>query len=130
MKRLSFLALAAVAACGTPQEQCINRNARDLRTVDRLIKEAEGNLARGYAFETVTVYEDRWVTCERPKPPEGQPAPPPRLCLDERPVTQQRARAIDLKEEARKLESLREKRKDLARQAEKVIAACKAQYPE
>lgn len=129
MNRLSFLALAAVAACGTPQEQCINRNTRDLRTVDRLIRESEGNLARGYAFETVTVYESYWTTCERPAP-EGQPAPPPRPCLDERPVTQQRAKAIDLKEEARKLESLREKRKELARQAEKVIAACKAQYPE
>ena len=57
MKRLTFLALAALAACGTPQEQCINRNTRDLRTVDRLIAEAEGNLQRGYAYETITVYE-------------------------------------------------------------------------
>ena len=129
MKRLSFLALAALAACGTPQEQCISRNTRDLRTVDRLINEAEGNLARGYAFETVTVYEDYWTTCDR-SAREGQPAPPPRLCLDERPVTRRQPKAIDLKEEARKLDSLREKRKDLARQAEKVIAACKAQYPE
>jgi hypothetical protein len=129
MKRLSFLALATFAACGTPQEQCISRNTRDLRTVDRLIKESEGNLARGYAFETVTVYESYWTTCERPAP-AGQPAPPPRLCLDERPVTETRPKAIDLKEEARKLESLKEKRKELARQAEKAIAACKAQYPE
>ncbi|NHB76213.1 hypothetical protein [Rhodobacter calidifons] len=129
MKRLTILALAALAACGTPQEQCISRNTRDLRTVDRLIQEAEGNLARGYAFETVTVYETYWTTCERPAR-EGQPAPPPRPCLDERPVTRQQPKAIDLKEEARKLDSLKEKRKELARQAEKVIAACKAQYPE
>lgn len=130
MKRLVFLTLATLAACGTPQEQCISQNTRDLRTVDRLIDEAEGNLARGYAYETVTVYEDEWVYCARPPVAEGQPAPPPRLCLDERPVTERRAKAIDLNAEARKLDSLREKRKTLARQAEKVIAACKAQYPE
>ena len=130
MKRLVFLTLATLAACGTPQEQCISRNTRDLRTVDRLIQEAEGNIARGYAFETVTVYEDYWTYCERPAPAEGEPAPPPRLCLDERAVTERRPKAIDLNEEARKLDSLKTKRKDLARQAEKVIAACKAQYPE
>ena len=130
MKRLTFLALATLAACGTPQEQCINRNTRDLRTVDRLIAESEGNLKRGYAYETITVYEDYWRACPRPRPVEGQPPPPPRMCLDERPVTEQRPKAIDLKEEARKLASLKEKRKGLARQAEKVIAACKAQYPE
>jgi hypothetical protein len=130
MKRLSFLALAALAACGTPQEQCISRNTRDLRTVDKLIAETEGNLARGYAFETVTVYEDEWVYCEQAPVAESQPAPPPRLCLDERPVTEQRPKAIDLNAEARKLDSLKAKRRDLARQAEQVIAACKAQYPQ
>lgn len=130
MKRLSFLAFVTLSACGTPQEQCINRNTRDLRTVDRLIAEAEGNLARGYAFETVTVYEDYWTYCERPAPAEGEPAPPPRLCLDERPVTERRPKAIDLNAEARKLDSLKAKRKDLARQAEAVIAQCKAAYPE
>lgn len=130
MKRLTFLALAALSACGTPQEQCINRNTRDLRTVDRLIAEAEGNIDRGYAYETVTVYEDYWTWCPSPPVPEGQEQPPPRMCLEDRAVTEQRPKAIDLKEEARKLEGLREKRKDLARRAEVVIAQCKAEYPE
>ncbi|RYI19464.1 MAG: hypothetical protein EON48_09165 [Acetobacteraceae bacterium] len=129
MKRLSLLALAVLAACGTPQEQCISRNTRDLRTVDRLIKETEGNLARGYAFETITVYEDYWTTCAAPATAEGEPAKL-RPCLDERAVTEQRPKAIDLNAEARKLDSLNAKRKDLSRQAEKVIAACKTQYPE
>lgn len=130
MKRLLLLTLATLAACGTLQEQCINRNTRDLRTVDRLIAESEGNLQRGYAFETVTIYEDYWTYCERPAPAEGEPAQPPRLCLDERAVTEKRAKAIDLNDEARKLDSLRAKRQQLARQAEAVIAQCKAQYPE
>jgi hypothetical protein len=130
MKRLAFPTLALLAACGTPQEQCISYNTRDLRTVDRLIAEAEGNLERGYAYETITVYEDYWAWCPQPKPPEGQPAPPPRMCLDERPVTEQRAKAIDLNAEARKLDSLKVKRKELAKRAEAVIAQCKAEYPE
>lgn len=130
MKRLFFLTLATLAACGTPQEQCISRNTRDLRTVDRLIQEAEGNLARGYAYETVTVYEDYWTYCFPRHPKTGEPPPPPRMCLDERAVSEQRPKAIDLNEEARKLDSLKAKRKQLARQAEAVIAQCKAQYPE
>ncbi len=130
MKRLLLLTFVALAACGTPQEQCISRNTRDLRTVERLIAESEGNLQRGYAFETVTVYEDYWTYCERPAPAEGEPAPPPRLCMDERAVTESRPKAIDLNEETRKLDSLRAKRQQLTRQAEAVIAQCKAQYPE
>ena len=130
MKRLTFLALAALAACGTPQEQCISRNTRDLRTVDRLINESEVNLKRGYAYETITVYEDYWRSCPGPRAAPGEPPSPPRMCLDRRPELEQRPKAIDLNEEARKLASLKERRKSLALQAQKVIAACKAQYPE
>lgn len=129
MKRLTLPALALLAACGTPQEQCISYNTRDLRVVDRLIAETKGNLDRGYAFEKVTVYEDYWAYCERPQVPDAPPVPP-RLCLEERAVTQDRPKAIDLGDEARKLESLKVKRKELARKAEAVIAQCKAQYPE
>jgi len=130
MKRLILLSLGLFAGCGTPQEQCISRNTRDLRTVDRLIAETQGNLDRGYAFETITVYEDYWTSCPQPPVTEGQTPPPPRLCLDERPVTEQRAKAIDLNEEARKLDSLKVKRRQLAQAAEAVIAQCKAEYPE
>jgi hypothetical protein len=130
MKRLLFPTLVLLAACGTPQEQCIRQNTRDLRTVDRLIAETQGNLDRGYAFETITVYQDYWAYCPQRQPPAGQPAPPPRLCLEEREITQRRPKAIDLNDEARKLASLKEKRKALARQAEPVIAQCKAEYPE
>jgi hypothetical protein len=130
MKRLIFLTLSALAACGTPQEQCIGRNTRDLRTVDRLIAETQGNLDRGYAFETITVYEDYWTTCPPPSVAEGETPPPPRMCLDERPVTTERPKAIDLNAEARKLDSLKAKRRELARQAEVVIAQCKAEFPE
>lgn len=130
MKRLSLLALAVLAACGTPQEQCINRNTRDLRTVTRLIAETQGNIDRGYAYETITVYEDIWVYCDRPPVAEGAPPPPPRLCLDERPETVTRPKAIDLAAEAQKLDGLQAKRRQLAAAADPVIAQCRAEYPE
>lgn len=130
MKRFVFPSLVLLAACGTPQEQCINQSTRDLRTVDRLITETQGNLDRGYAFETVTTYELRWTTCRQPPVPEGETAPPPQLCLDREPVSKRQPKAIDLQEEARKLASLKIKRRDLARAAEAAIAQCKAQYPE
>lgn len=133
MRRLLFLpALLLLTACGTPQEQCIARNTRDLRTVEKLITETEGNLARGYAIEEYTVYVPQWEYCDiQPEPPaEGEKPERPRLCLDERAETRTRPKAIDLDAEAAKLQSLRTKRTQLTRAAESVIAQCKAQYPE
>ncbi|HMS94361.1 MAG TPA: hypothetical protein PKA03_03930 [Tabrizicola sp.] len=129
MKRHVFPLLAFLAACGTPQEQCIQRNTRDLRTVDRLIAETQGNLDRGYALEEVTITQERWGYCREPVP-EGQPALPPVPCLIEHDIRVERAKAIDLADEAKKLEGLKAKRRELAKAAEAVIAQCKAEFPE
>ena len=69
-----------------------------------------------------------WTMCGGLSAP--RPLPPPRLCLDERPVTEERPRAIDLNAEAQKLDSLKAKRRDLASAAEPLIAQCKAEFPE
>jgi hypothetical protein len=130
MKRFALPVFALLAACGTPQEQCINRNTRDLRTVDRLITETEGNLQRGYAYEQITISTPTWVYCDVPKVPEGEAQPPPRMCLDEVEETVTRPKAIDLADEAKKLEGLQAKRKQLAKAAAPVIAQCKAEHPE
>ena len=125
-----------LAACGTPQEQCIARETRDLRVVDRLIAEAEGNLKRGYAFEDVTISKTVWVTCTPlpvPPPVEGAPPPPPvppRLCLEDRDETITRPVAIDLAAEQSKLSGLKTKRKTLAIAGDRSIAACQKAYPE
>lgn len=135
MRRSLYLILL-LAACGTPQEQCIARETRDLRILDRLIAETEGNLKRGYALEEVTVYRDRWVSCPRPFPvpvADGQTPPPPappQLCLDEVAETETRPKAIDLRAEAQKLKSMQEKRVTLERAARSSIAQCQALYPE
>lgn len=137
--RIAFSVLplfAALAACGTPQEQCIARETRDLRVVDKLISETEGNLARGYAYEDITVSRTVWVRCDPiivAPPTEGAPAPAlasPRLCLDDREETITRPKAIDLGAEQSKLSGLKSKRKDLAAAANRSIAACRKAYPE
>lgn len=129
MKRLLLPALIMLNACGTPQEQCVNTATRDLRIVDRLIAEAEGNLARGYAYETVTVYETEWVNCT-PYPTETVPNPAPRSCFEQVPETSRKPVAINLAAEQSKLESLQAKRASQARAAAPTIAECKALNPE
>lgn len=130
MKRVTLLFLG-LAACGTPQQQCINTVTRDLRVVDRLIAEVQTNLNRGYALEDVTTYRPVWRDCGPMRPPkEGVKPPPPRLCLDEESVTVQKPQAIDLDAENRKLAALKTKRKQLAKQSEASIKACQTQYPE
>lgn len=125
-----------LAACGTPQEQCIARETRDLRVVDRLIAESEGNLKRGYGFEDVVISHTVWVTCAPlpvPPPVEGALAPEPakpRLCLDDRDETITRPVAIDLGAEQSKLSGLKAKRKHLAAAGDRSIAACRKAYPE
>jgi hypothetical protein len=131
MRRILLPALVILAACGTPQEQCINRGTRDLRVMEKLIAETQANITRGYAIEEYTVYIPVWQICDiQPPAVAGQPAPPPRYCFEQEPQTRTRPKAIDLRAEGAKLDSLLERRDQLARAAEPVIAQCKAQYPE
>lgn len=134
MKRiLSLSLLALLAACGTPQEQCISQNTRDLRTVERLIKEAQGNLQRGYALEKRTERYRTFEPCLLPSPPDsnGNPQPPRRaMCPDTETRSYTVPKSIDLDLESRKLAQLQDKRKELLRSAEQVVALCKQKYPE
>lgn len=130
---LAFATLALLAACGTPQEQCIARETRDLRVLDRLIAETEGNLARGYAIEEYTLDITVVGRCAVPGGigPDGKRGHVRyESCFRDEEVTRTRPRAIDLGAERRKLVSMQSKRRDLAQMAVAPIAACKAQYPE
>lgn len=131
-----FFVLLMLAACGTPQERCIQRETRDLRTVEKLIAETEANLQRGYALEQVTVYRTEWRLCEArplPAPPTApttaQPQPP-RMCLEDVPKTVTRPKVINLADEREKLAELKKKQQQLDQAAKSAIAQCKATYPE
>lgn len=132
MRRLSVLVLIGLAACGTPQEQCINRETREIRQLQNLLNQVEGNLARGYAYEEYEVPMTRWEVCgyDRITRRDGSVIEKPRMCLEDYTVTRQREVAIDPSAESRKAEGLRKKIKQLTPHAQAMIAACKAQYPE
>ncbi len=129
MKRALFL-LLALAACGTPQEQCIARATHDLRIVERLIAESQANLKRGFTYEETTVYRYEWVTCGYQRPHKGNKKPRPQMCWEPEPRTIRKPKAIDLTAEKRTLAGLLEKRADLARASEPAISACRSVYPE
>lgn len=132
-KTAAFLVLTTLAACGTPQEQCISRNTRDLRTVEKLISESQGNLQRGYAIERYQVTVPDWEPCvryARGTAEDPTPRPVTTTCRTWDTETRSRPRSIDLAQEARQLAQLQAKRKELARNAEAVIAQCRKAYPQ
>lgn len=129
MKRTLLPAFLILSACGTPQEQCIGAATRDMRVVDRLITEAEGNISRGYGFENVTVYMTEWVDCT-PHPTAANPEPKPQMCLEDVPETTRQPVALDLAAERAKLAGLKQKRAQQAKAATSAVAQCKALHPE
>lgn len=128
----SLAALTLLAACGTPQEQCIYRATRETQNLERLLAEVEGNLARGYAWESYEVPVTRWEVCgtRTITRPNGTVIQKPERCLVEDTITRQRQIAIDPGAEERKAAGLRAKIRALGPQMRANIAACKATYPE
>lgn len=122
---LAFILVALVAACGTPQEQCIRTATREVRTLDRLIAETEANLARGYTYEEHQIVRHEWMRCD-----DWVRGTPARMCFEPVWHTVKRPVAIDPQAEQRKLDGLKARRKALGLQAEAAITACRAQYRE
>ena len=123
----ALLPVLALAACQTPREACLSEGSRELRTIESLIRETQGNLSRGYAIETEQEVEVIRTTCEveLEDGTEGR-VPCDRTDVDEveRPV------AIDFEEERAQLASLFEQRGRLLGQAQARQQACVATYPE
>jgi hypothetical protein len=133
--RAPLLLLLLLAACGTPQERCINSVTRELRLIDDLIAETQLNLARGYSMEETVVYDTRWVYCSPPvvvQAPDGtqRVVQTGAMCLDDYQDIVERPRAIDPVAERNKLKGLQERQRALSRQAEPAIAQCRARYPQ
>lgn len=114
-----------LAACASPQEQCIQTATKDLNVLRTLIAESEATIERGYALQTeqrliaytnfcVGHYGDVGVT----------------FCREVQPVTRTKPVAVDLDEERRKLKSLKRKERELVQKSDTMIAQCKAQFPE
>lgn len=129
---LPLALLILLAACGTPQERCIDRATREVRAVEQLLAEVEGNLARGYAWEEKSVTRVRWEVCgyRQIQRADGTIVTLPDRCMQPYTDTIRSRVAIDPESEKRKRDALIAKRRALLPQAEANIAACKATYPQ
>lgn len=122
-------ALLFLAACGTPQQQCINGVTGNIRVLDGLIAETEANLARGYALQDSTTFVPQWQMCGWGQ--WGNAATlSTGMCWVDEPVTVQRPVAIDPDQERAKLAGLKQSRAEQAAAAAPAIANCQAQFPE
>ncbi|MEJ6402834.1 hypothetical protein [Yoonia sp. 2307UL14-13] len=124
---LILLPLAALAACATPREQCINNALRETRIVDALVNETRANIARGYAIE-----EDQEVrTVPRRCTGERSDGTEFRYwCNDVQTIETSRPVAIDLNAEQAKLESLLERQAQNRAASDQRITQCIAAHPE
>lgn len=121
----------ALAACGTPQERCISRNTTEYRTVNSLLAEVEGNLARGYAWDERQVVRSRLAQCQTVTTDrEGKPVITTYGCWRDELETERFRVPIDPVAEARKRDGLVARRNALSASAERAVEACRAAYPE
>ncbi len=123
MQRLLLLALIGLAACATPRERCIAGATKDIRVLDRLIAESQGNIQRGYGYGTERYTTWDFVVCGRRKDGSFH------YCWEPYDRTRRVPVAVDLTAEQRQLDAMVRKRAELARQLGPQIAACNAAYP-
>ena len=121
--------LLALAACGTPQQECIRMVSRDLIVVERLITETQTNLARGYAIAERQITVPSFEDCT-PYPTKANPKPRVQMCWDDEVRTQTYPVAIDPAVEQAKLNGLLTKRSQLNQSLAPAVAQCQARYPE
>lgn len=116
-----LLAPLVLGACaGVGRDQCLRSAVSEVRTIDRLIAEAEAGLARGYGIDRQTV-----PYLERRRCGDGGGS-----CLYSETYVEETPKAIDPNSETAKLTLLRARREAALPRALAHIAACKAQYPE
>lgn len=123
IRAIPLLALIVLAACATPRERCLQEATRDLRVIDGLILETEATIQRGYAVRTVREPETFFRLCV------GTPYNASvwgRFCSRTEWVERSTPVAVDLREERRKLVSLRAKRTEVLKRAALEQAACPA----
>ena len=118
-----FPALALLAACATPQEQCINTASNEVRTITSAISTAKGNIARGYAIHSSTEsYEVPTVCYDAAKKPYR--------CYEYDTRTIKTPVSINVAEERRKLANLQKRLPAATRKMNAGVKSCRAQFPE
>ena len=126
---LGSVAFAALTACATPQQQCVNTATYDLRVLDSLIAETEGNLQRGFAYQESIAVTPQWQFCGGGWGGYNLNVGT-QMCWVNQPTPVQQPVAIDVNAEKAKLNSLRQRRAQQERATQAALAQCQAQFPQ
>lgn len=124
---LLLLPFLALAACATPREQCVGQATRELRVINSLITETQGNLSRGYALVEQQDVRVLRTVCEGTNE-DGSTFRFP--CEETETFTRNVPVAIDLNVEQAKLRSLQERQAQEQRRAQIATQQCIAIHPE
>jgi hypothetical protein len=124
---LLLLPLIVLAACATPREQCVGQATRELRVINSLITETQGNLSRGYALVVQQDVRVLRTMCEGMNE-DGSTFHFP--CEETETFTRNVPVAIDLNAEQAKLRSLQERQAQEQRRAQTATQQCIAIHPE
>ena len=126
----SFMILAPfalLAACATPQQQCLDTVAQELRVNTFLIAQTQANLDRGYAIDRQQRVSRGFDMC-RERDANGEVSTT--LCRTTQVRDVNVPQAINLEVERDTLDQLLARRAVLERQATAAAAQCRALYPE
>lgn len=116
-------ALAVLAGCATPLQQCLYHAEQSTREIERELSERYANLSRGYSVEQILVPRLETFDC-------GNSTTGPRLCQRWEQDVEQIRHRIAPELERERVELLE---RQLARErprAEAAAAQCRATYPE
>lgn len=127
MRYLFALApFAVMAACATPQQQCLSAATQELRVNAYLITQTQGNLDRGYAIDQEQRVSQGFDTCRERTRDGGITRT---LCRTTRVRNVDVPQAINLNVERDTLDQLLARRAVLQKQATAATAQCRALYP-
>ncbi len=122
-----LLPILVLSACATPREQCINQVTQDLRIINSLIAETQGNISRGYAIEERQDVRTSRRIC-RGENSDGSTFRYP--CNETETFTTTRPVAIDLNAEQAKLESLLIRQQQAKAASDQAVIQCIRSNPE
>lgn len=131
IRTLAVLALPlTLAACATEQERCISQQTREYRAVSNLLAQVQGNLDRGYAWETREVIRPSYRLCrDVVRDRDGRDRIIERGCWRDVIESERYRVPIDPTVETRKRDNLAARRAALEPQARAGVSACRAAYP-
>ena len=118
---------ALLAACATPQQQCLDNVTQELRVNTFLIAQTQANLDRGYAIDRQQRVRRGFDMC-RERDADGVVSTT--LCRTTQVRNVDVPQAINLDVERDTLDQLLARRAVLERQSADAVAQCRALYPE